>query len=151
MSSKTGSNTPRADPVKTAAVVTHGKPETTGEALARLEGVAGQAGVELLYSEEEAEKHSRDADVADLEKADLVVVLGGDGTMLRALQRTLGTGTPAIGVNFGEVGFLTSMPAETLEQGLARVFAGEYEIAELPTLDVEMGAERHVAVNDVVV
>ena len=35
MSSKTGSNTPRADPVKTAAVVTHGKPETTGEALAR--------------------------------------------------------------------------------------------------------------------
>jgi NAD+ kinase len=151
MSSKTGSNTPRADPVQTVAVVTHGKAETIGEALARLERVAGEAGVELFYSEEEAEKHSREADAADLKKADLVVVLGGDGTMLRALQRTLGTGTPVIGVNFGAVGFLTSMSAETLEEGLKRVFAGEYEIAKLPTLDVEKGGDRHVAVNDVVV
>jgi NAD+ kinase len=151
MSSKTGSNTPRADLVQTVAVVTHGKPETIGEALARFERVAGEAGVELFYSEEEAEKHSREADAADLKKADLVVVLGGDGTMLRALQRTLGTRTPVIGVNFGAVGFLTSMPAEMLEEGLKRVFAGEYEIAELPTLDVEKGGDRHVAVNDVVV
>jgi NAD+ kinase len=137
--------------VQKAAVVTHGRPEAIGEALARLERVAGKAGVELFYSEEEAEKHSRDADTADLEKADLVVVLGGDGTMLRALQRTLGTGTPVIGVNFGAVGFLTSIPADALDEGLERVFAGEYEVAELPTLDVEKGGDRHVAVNDVVV
>ena len=151
MSSKTGSNTPRAEPVQTVAVVTHGRPETIGEALARLERIAGEAGVELLYSAEEAEKHSREADAADLKKADLVVVLGGDGTMLRALQRTLGTGTPVIGVNFGAVGFLTSIPAAALDDGLKRVFAGEYEVAELPTLDVERGEDRHVAVNDVVV
>src|SRR2546430_9495092 len=151
MSSKTGSKMPPPDAVRTAAGVTHGKPEAIGEALVRLERVANDAGVELLYSEEEGEKHSRDADAADVAKADLVVVLGGDGTMLRALQRTLGTGTPVIGVNFGAVGFLTSMPAGALEVGLGRAFAGEYEIAELPTLDVEKGGDRHVAVNDAVV
>jgi NAD+ kinase len=137
--------------VRSAAVITHGKPETIGEALARLERVAGEAGVGLLYSEEEAEKHDRDPEAADLAKADLVVVLGGDGTMLRALQRTLGTGPPVVGVNFGAVGFLTSITADGLEDGLRRVFRGEYVVAELPTLDVEVGGGDQVAVNDVVV
>ena len=81
---------------------------------------------------------------------DLVVVLGGDGTMLRALQRYLGTGVPVLGVNFGRVGFLTSM-GRTLETGLARAFAGEYAVLELATLDVEADGKRAVAVNDVVV
>lgn len=149
MSSTTGSTTPSAERVRTAAVLTHGHPEAIGEALARLEDVARQHGVELIYPQDEAEKHDREPD-GDLEKADLVVVLGGDGTMLRALRRTLGTGTPVIGVNYGAVGFLTSIPAEELGRGLERVFAGEYVVAELPTLDAEIGGERHVAVNDVV-
>jgi NAD+ kinase len=151
MSSKTGSTTPPAERVRTAAVVTHGHPEAIGEALARLERVAQESGVELLYSREEAEKHDRDPDATDLGQADLVVVLGGDGTMLRALQRTLGTGTPVLGANFGAVGFLTSITAERLEEGLARAFAGDYTVAELPTLDAEMNGDRYVALNDVVV
>jgi NAD+ kinase len=147
----TGSNKPPAEPARTVAVVTHGQLEAIGEGIARLERVAGEAGVEIVYSKEEAEKHDRDADAADFQKDDLVVVLGGDGTMLRALRRTLGTGTPVVGVNFGEVGFLTSIKAEALEDGLTRVFAGEYVVAELPTLDIEKGTDRHVAVNDIVV
>ena len=145
----TGSETPPAEPVRTAAVVTHGNPETIGQGLAQLERVAREAGVELFYPKDEAEKHARED--ADFQKVDLVVVLGGDGTMLRALRRTLGTGMPVVGVNFGQVGFLTSIKAEALEEGVARVFASEYVVAELPTLDVEVGAERHVAINDVVV
>ncbi|MEP6910147.1 MAG: NAD(+)/NADH kinase [Actinomycetota bacterium] len=135
--------------MRTAAVVTLGRPEAIGEGLARLERVAQEAGVELFYPKDEAEKHDRDD--ADFQKVDLVVVLGGDGTMLRALRRTLGTGMPVVGVNFGEVGFLTSITADGLEAGLARVFAGEYVVAELPTLDVQMNSERHAAVNDIVV
>jgi len=146
----TGSKTHSAEPIRTAAVVTHGRPEVIGEALNRLEEVARAHGVELVYPEDEAEKHDRAPD-GDVTKADIVVVLGGDGTMLRALQRTLGSGTPVIGVNFGEVGFLTSISADDLEEGLARVLAGEYAVAELPTLDAEVAGERHVAVNDVVV
>ena len=71
--------------------------------------------------------------------------------MLRALARYLGTGVPVIGVNFGRVGFLTSIPRNELEIGLARVFAGDYRVEELPTLEVEVGEERRVAVNDLVV
>src|SRR5205823_7884507 len=151
MSSKTGSKMRQAEAVRAVAVMTHGHPEALGEALARLERVAGKTSVELLFSEEEAAKHGRDPDPDDFEKADLAVVLGGDGTMLRALQRSLGNGTPVVGVNFGAVGFLTSIKADGLEEGLRRVFAGEYAVVELPTLDVELGGEHHVGVNDAVV
>jgi NAD+ kinase len=71
--------------------------------------------------------------------------------VLRALTRYLGTGIPVIGVNFGRVGFLSSMGRRDLEAGLARVFTGEYEVVELPTLEVEHPAGMDVAVNDVVV
>jgi NAD+ kinase len=150
MSSMTGSKMPSAEAVRTAVVVTHGRREAIGEALVRLEEVARAKGVELIYPADEAEKHGRAAD-GDLAQADVAVVLGGDGTMLRALQRALGSGTPVIGVNFGEVGFLTSISAEDLEPGLERVFAGEYVVVELPTLDAEVGGELHSAVNDIVV
>ena len=147
----TGSNTQPAEPVRTAAVVTRGRPEAIGEGLDLLERVAREAGVQLFYPEDEAEKHERSATRPDLQKVDVVVVLGGDGTMLRALRRTLGTGTPVVGANFGEVGFLTSIKAAALEEGLKRVFGGDYVIAELPTLDVEAGSDHHVAVNDIVI
>jgi NAD+ kinase len=137
--------------VKRAAVVTHGKPRTIGPALARLATVARESGVELRMGAEEAEKHGLDPENGDAEDVDLAVVLGGDGTMLRALARYLGTSVPVIGVNFGRVGFLSSISRSDLETGLARVFAGDYKVEELPTLEVEVGEERRVAVNDLVV
>src|SRR5919201_581769 len=150
MSSTTGSTARSAEAVRKAAVITHGRPETIGVALERLERVAASRGVELLFSEEEATKHGRSGDHGDPADADLAVVLGGDGTMLRAFHRFLGTGVPVIGVNFGRVGFLTSMQQAGLETGLARAFGGEFEVVELPTLEVEARAERWPAVNDVV-
>jgi NAD+ kinase len=136
--------------VTRAAVVTHGKTGQIGAGLARLQVVASEHGVELLFSPEESEKHDLPA-TSDPASADIVVVLGGDGTMLRALTRFLGTGVPVIGVNFGRVGFLSSMGRRDLEAGLGRVFAGEYEVVELPTLELEHPDGREVAVNDVVV
>ena len=136
--------------VRRAALLTHGKPETIGPALARLEQVASRAGVELLVPGEEAEKHGLSDGRQDLAGADLAVVLGGDGTMLRALTRFLGTSVPVLGVNFGRVGFLASVQPTDLEAGLARVFAGEYRVIELPSLVAEAGGERRAAVNDVV-
>jgi len=137
--------------VKRAAVVTHGKPQTIGPALARLTTVAREAGVELHLAEEETEKHGLDPAGGDVSDVDIAIVLGGDGTMLRALDRYLGTGVPVIGVNFGRVGFLASIQRNELEAGVARVFAGEFKVEELPTLEVEVGEERRVAVNDLVV
>lgn len=142
---------PSASAVTRAAVVTHGKPQTIGPALARLATVAREAGVELRMGAEEAAKHGLPPEDGDGTDVDIAVVLGGDGTMLRALARFLGTGVPVIGVNFGRVGFLASIPRDELESGLARVFAGDYRVEEVPTLDVEVGAERRVAANDLVV
>jgi NAD+ kinase len=124
--------------VEKVAVVTHDG-DGTEAALQQLRAIASAAGVELLESE------------ADQAKPDLAIVLGGDGTMLRALARFLGTGVPVLGVNFGRVGFLTAIHADELEAGVRRVFAGDYKTIELSTVDVTVGGERHVAVNDVVV
>jgi NAD+ kinase len=135
--------------VARAAVVTHGKPGQIGAGFARLQAVAQDHGVELVLAEEEAQKHGLEA--TDEQAADLAVVLGGDGTMLRALARFLGSGVPVIGVNFGRVGFLSSMGRRELEEGLGRVFAGEYDVVELPTLELSHPDGRTVAVNDVVV
>jgi len=120
-----------------------------GPAVEQLQGVAAEAGVELLVPEEEAEKHDLES-TDDPANPDIAVVLGGDGTMLRALRRFRGTAVPTVGVNFGSVGFLTSISAEDLEPGLARVFRGDYVIAELPTLEAQAGDARSEAVNDVV-
>jgi len=152
MSSKGGSTTQSGkDAVARAAVVTHGKPETIGEALERLQALAAERGVELLYPDEELEKHGLEDDDGDLAEADIAVVLGGDGTMLRALKRFLGMGVPVIGVNFGRVGFLAAMEGEALQEGLSRVLSGEYEVVELPVLEAEADGGRWAAVNDVVV
>jgi NAD+ kinase len=150
MTSTAGSPTPSAKRVARAAVVTHGRPGQIGSGLARLQAVAQDHGVELVLSPDEAEKHGVDGSDAE-QAADLAVVLGGDGTVLRALARFLGTGVPVIGVNFGRVGFLSSMGRHELEEGLGRVFAGEYDVVALPTLELEHPDGRAVAVNDVVV
>ena len=71
--------------------------------------------------------------------------------MLRALKRFVGTGVPVIGVNLGRVGFLASVGRNEVEEGLGRVFSGEYEAVELPAVEAEGGSERWTAVNDVVV
>jgi NAD+ kinase len=149
MSSKTGSTTPLPE-IKRVAVITHGRAETSGEALEQLRALAEDR-IELLLSDDEAVKHGDGGPADDVESADLAVVLGGDGTMLRALRRFLGTGVPVLGVNLGRVGFLTSIEAGELEEGLRRALAGELELVELPALEASAGGERWPAVNDVVV
>ena len=150
MTSTAGSPTPSGKRVGRAAVLTHGRPGQIGAGFARLQAVAQEHGVELVLSPDEAEKHGV-ATSDEAHVADLAVVLGGDGTVLRALARFLGTGVPVIGVNFGRVGFLSSMGKRELEEGLGRVFAGEYDVVQLPTLELEHPDGRTVAVNDVVV
>jgi NAD+ kinase len=125
---------PSGKPVRRAAVMVHGHPDRIGDAVERVERVAAASGVELTEDSPE-----------------LAIVLGGDGTMLRGLQRFLPLRVPVIGVNFGRVGFLASMMPDDMEQGLERAFAGGYVVYELPTLDADAGGVTVTAVNDVVV
>ena len=63
---------------------------------------------------------------------DLILVLGGDGSILRALAREAGSGAPVIGVNYGRVGFLASIERETLERDLRRALARRVRGAGAP-------------------
>ena len=151
MRSTTGSTVHSPSAVARAAVVTHGTPEAIADGFERLLRVAEDAGVRLLLAEDERRKHaSAGAAPADDGEADLAVVLGGDGTMLRALNRFLGTGVPVLGVNFGRVGFLATIPAAELESGLSRAFAGEYAVVELSTLVATVGERSATGLNDIV-
>ncbi len=124
--------------VKTAAVVSRGG-DGTDDALARLRALAAVRSVELFERDD------------DERLPDVAIVLGGDGTMLRALARFLGSGVPVLGVNYGRVGFLTAIRADELETGLERVFQGDYKTIELSTVEVIVGDQQRMAVNDVVV
>ena len=67
---------------------------------------------------------------------ELAVVLGGDGTLLRAAELTRGTGTPLLGVNLGHVGFLAEAEREELSQVVDRVTKRDYDVEERMTIDV---------------
>lgn len=137
--------------VSRAAVLTHGKPEAIGPALQVVQELAREVGVRLSLPPDELRKHGLSQAGADGDDVEIAVVLGGDGTMLRALRRFLGRSVPVIGVNFGSIGFLTSIKPAQLERDLARVFAGEYRVVSLPTLEVEAAGVGRTAVNDVVI
>ncbi len=122
--------------MNSAAVITNGDPQLIAPALERVRALAARTGVEL---------------VGDDVEPDIAIVLGGDGTMLRALTRFLGTGVPVLGVNFGHVGFLTAIAPDELERGLERVFGGDYRVVELPTIEVTLGGRVHCALNDAVI
>jgi NAD+ kinase len=70
------------------------------------------------------------------EGAELVIVLGGDGSLLRAAEFSRPAGVPLIGVNLGHVGFLAEAEPDGLADVVDRVVAGEYVIQERMTLDV---------------
>jgi NAD+ kinase len=106
--------------------------------------------VRLLYDGDEAARHGVDPASYEPGEADLALVLGGDGTTLRALQQFLGTGVPVLGVNFGRFGFLTTAERADLEPALERAFAGDYVVTDLPTLELDLDGQVLPAVNDIV-
>jgi NAD+ kinase len=130
-------------------VFTHRRPQDTSAALTRLAAAAADAGVTLRLDETETRKHGLqegpglavNAPVKDA--VELCVVLGGDGTILGALQRYAGTGVPVFAINFGEIGFLATVEPEEIEDGIARALDRDFELRQLPgvVLDVPGGGE----------
>jgi NAD+ kinase len=96
--------------------------------------------------------------VKQLPKTDVLVVLGGDGTFLRAARAVAEVDVPLLGVNLGKVGFLSKIEAGELETVLGQLAAGEFRIDERMTLEAQIlpGGRPadgfvHFALNDVVV
>lgn len=76
---------------------------------------------------------------------DLAVSLGGDGTMLRTVDLVAGEGVPVVGVNVGQLGYLTEVEPTGLRMALKRFLAGSYDVEERMLLQVTVDAARPLA------
>lgn len=146
-----------AERLRRVAVLTGVGKEATGAALKELAAARERLGVELLMPADEAARHD-DAtalgyalvDEAALRAADVCLVFGGDGTILRALGRLLGSPVPTLGVNYGNVGFLAGLGRDDWGGGLESILGGEHRVVELLTVDVQVNGHSFTAVNDVI-
>jgi NAD+ kinase len=85
------------------------------------------------------------------EAPDLVLAVGGDGTVLAAAQRALAHDVPLLGFNLGTMGFLAEAEPEDMEWVLGRLMSGDYEVTERMTIRASVAGKTATGVNDVVV
>ncbi len=71
-------------------------------------------------------------------QADLVIAVGGDGTLLQAAHRFRGSGVPILGINIGYLGFITSIHGDRIRQDMIRVLNAEFVISQRTALDLEI-------------
>jgi NAD+ kinase len=126
---------------RSMTILTHRRPADTTGALRELIAAAAAVGVTLRLDEEETGKHHDLAPGPGLElnaplrdDVELCVVLGGDGTILKALRLYAGTSVPVFAVNFGEIGFLATVEPDELGAGIERALGGEFELLQLPAI-----------------
>ena len=105
-----------------------------------------------------AQAQDFDGLIKELPSTDVLVVLGGDGTLLRAARAVIDVDVPLLGVNLGKIGFLSKVEAIELEAVLAKLAAGEFSIDARMALEGRLlpgGREDqaivHHALNDIVV
>jgi NAD+ kinase len=83
-------------------------------------------------------------DNAEPTECELALVIGGDGTILRAAELTRGTTTPLLGVNLGHVGFLAEAESEDVESMIDMIVARQYSSEERLTIDVQVYRDREL-------
>jgi len=138
-------------------VVLRRRPSDEDAILSRLRAFCDTHGVELFF-EPDAE-HPQEARPIELdgEALDVVLSLGGDGTLLRAARFATRHELPVLGINLGRLGFLTSTGEADMERGLERLLDGDYTLDKRFTLKAEIrGPEgvvgaTHMALNDYVI
>lgn len=111
---------------------------------------AGKRDADRLRGELTAFLDGRGVEVGD-DGPDLVVSLGGDGTLLRAAQVAHGADALLLGVNLGNMGYLTETDADGACESVARVLDGAFEVDERMMLQCDVGGRSHVGLNEVLV
>lgn len=89
-------------------------------------------------------------------KADLAIVIGGDGTMLAAARELVQHGVPLVGINQGRLGFMTDIGQGDMLVGVGAILDGKYSLEERSLLDAEIRREgksalRTIALNEAVI
>ncbi len=105
-----------------------GSSASTAQAVARTEAALRAHGVEPVLLGEPTQPG----------EIDFVIVLGGDGTILRACEEAREHDVPLLGVNTGRVGFLAEADPEAVEKVVADIVAGRYQVDKRMTLDIEV-------------
>jgi NAD+ kinase len=146
---------------KTVAVVGKSDAASLPDILDQLVGVLRKRGISILMDPltAGASRARADANVEITElpaRADLTVVVGGDGTLISCARLMAERGVPLVGVNLGRLGFLTDIPADSLEPAIESILDGEFIAEHRMLLDgaVRRGAQTlfaTLAMNDVVV
>ncbi len=129
------------------ALVTHHERDQTGVYAEHVARWCAEHETPFWMPSEDAALHSLARFAADRSpaEADLVVSLGGDGTMLRSVHLLEGASVPLLGVNLGSLGYLTEIEPDYIAVALDRFFAGpeqgEWRLDERMMLDVAIGGE----------
>ena len=127
--------------------IIHSSTRDYKETLSRCEKVIDENGV-IVKNIVANQSHS------DLKKidssADLILVIGGDGTMIGAIRDLSHLETPFLGVNIGKLGFLTDLQLGSLELELPKIFEGNYQEESRNLLEVSNNKNSFTLVNEVV-
>jgi NAD+ kinase len=135
-----------AVPERTILLVTNTRrPEAVGAARATARSLQ-EAGLRVAAPADEWEALAEpgirsvvpDAQGTAAQGCELVVVLGGDGTLLRGAERARGTGVPVLGVNLGHVGFLAELEREDLQEVVDAVVARDYRVEQRMTIEARV-------------
>ncbi|MEJ6555803.1 NAD kinase [Microbacterium esteraromaticum] len=129
-------------------VVAHAKREdTVAAALRVVDALRGAGATPVLPSADHDEFVALDERFADvgllgsdvaIHDLELAIVLGGDGTILRAAELVRGSEAPVLGINMGHVGFLAEIDRDDMDAAVARVIDRDYEVEERLALSVRV-------------
>jgi NAD+ kinase len=126
------------------------------EVLRTLTTLAPSLNVSFHFEEELLEVAGNAQPIASLDDLDMLLTLGGDGTMLRAARLLDGRQVPMLGINLGRLGFLTCCGIDEMEAALGRVAVGDFQTSRRMMLEVRAldasrkPRERWLALNDAV-
>lgn len=145
--------------VSTVGIITKPNAETAGDVLPELLGWLRDRNIEVRCDHETASYVTGVAGMPRSEVPDgaqLIVLLGGDGTLLSAARAIGGREIPLFAVNLGGLGFLTAISVDGLFEELDRALRGEHRIGRRRYLECELQREgatvsRYEALNDVVI
>ena len=89
--------------------------------------------------------------VVSKKESDLILVIGGDGTMIRTVANLIDHEIPLLGINIGRLGFLTDLNVDSISKVLPEVFSGKYQLEERPSLSIQVDdSESLIGINEVV-
>jgi len=141
-----------SSPPRCIGIVSRGRPDDI-LAVKKLSDFISERGVEVLIGEDTARKlNMKGTKIEDMDDANLIICVGGDGTILRTLH-FLRQSIPILGVNMGGLGFLTEVQPSDVFVVLEKILAGNYEVEREERLSVSISAKERIpfAMNEAVV